>query len=85
MGFFLQSPSATGGQLVEFGITIVVGNSPFALKQALRFQAIQRRIEGTLLYQQCSACDLLDTQQDAVAVLWSERNSFQNQQIQCPR
>ena len=48
----------------------------------MRFQPIQRRIERALFDEQAAARDLLDAQQDAVAVLRAERDRLKDQQIQ---
>jgi len=45
-------------------------------------QPVERRIERSLLNDELFAGELLDPQQDTVAVQWSKRNSFQDQQIQ---
>ena len=45
-------------------------------------EAVQRGIEGSLLDLQLVARDLLDAQQDAVAVLRTERNRFEDEQVE---
>jgi hypothetical protein len=45
----------------------------------LVFQPIQGWVEGTLLNAQGVARDLLYSQKDAIAMLWSERDGFKDE------
>ena len=45
-------------------------------------EAIERGVQGSLLNLQCVARDLLDAQEDAVAMLRTQRDGFENQEVQ---
>jgi hypothetical protein len=44
----------------------------------LAFQSIERRIERSLFNRQGAAGDLVNAQQQAITMLWAERNSLQD-------
>ena len=70
------------GQGVELGAAILFRGAPLCADPFLAFQAIERRVERTLLDLQDVARDLLDALGDAPAVHGFERQSFQDQKIE---
>src|SRR5262249_44720223 len=84
VGFLAQSTAPCRRELVETGAPVVVGHAPFAVEQPAMFEAIERRIERALLDGERVAGDLLDAEQDAVAVQRPERGRLQDEQIERP-
>jgi hypothetical protein len=80
--FFAQAGMALSGQLIEFGAAVIVRDSPFGCDESGVFQAIQGRIKRPLFDLEHLSGDLLDTQEDAIAMQRAQGRSFQNQQIQ---
>ena len=71
-----------GVRPVVLRLALVLGLAPLAGDEALVLEAVQRRIEGPLLDFQAVFGNLLDAQQDAVAVQRAERDGFQNQHVE---
>src|SRR5215468_3168996 len=81
-GLLAQSLASCGGQAVELGAAIVFGRAPFGVEQSLHLQAVQRWIERALFDIERAVGDLPDAQQHAVTVKRSERDGFEDQQIE---
>src|SRR5204863_4932369 len=80
--FVLKLTASSPGQPVELRPALVLGLAPFRGDEALMLQPVQRRVQGALLDLEVVARDLLDAQQDAVAVLGTERNRFEDEQVE---
>jgi len=74
--------AARGGQLVELGFPVVVRGTPTRLDQAAALEPVERWIERTLLHLQDVRGDLLDPLGYRPAVLGTEREGSQDQQVQ---
>jgi len=74
--------STSGGELVELGFAIVVGLAPLAGDPALVFEAVEGGVEGALLDFELAAGDLLDAEQDSVAVEGAEGDGFEDEHVE---
>jgi hypothetical protein len=74
-----KAPASGCCQTVIFGSAVVIRSSPLRAQQSATFEAIKRRIKRTLLNKQRSPGDLLDPEQNSIAVLGSERDGFEDQ------
>src|SRR5262249_49550185 len=83
IGFFLQSFAAFRRQLVVFRAPIVFRSVPLRFQKTLPHQTEQCRIKRALFDEQGLSRNLLDAQENAVAVKRAERNRFQNEQVEC--
>src|SRR4030095_8012308 len=82
--FFLQLFAPGGREPVKARPALVLGLAPLARDEALVLEAIQRRIERALLDAEALLRDLLDAEQDAVAVERAERNGLEDQHVERP-
>jgi hypothetical protein len=76
-----QTPSTGGGQLIKLGAPIVFRRSPACLEQSLPHQAEQGGVKRALFDQQRSSRNLLDAQQNSVAVQRTKRDCLQNEEV----
>lgn len=81
-GFAVKPAFSGGGEPVEFRSAIIFRFAPLARNPALMFEPVKRRIERTLLNFQKISGDLLDAQQNAIAVQRAQRNGFEDQHFQ---
>src|ERR1700733_8744390 len=77
----LAPPSRS--QTVELRLAFVVRFPPLAGDPTLMFQSIERWIQRALLDLQLFARDLLNAQQNPVAVQRAKRDRFEDQHVQC--
>src|SRR6266849_3951986 len=80
--FGLESAFPRRREPVIFGLAFVFRLAPFAGDPSLVLQPVQRRVQGTLLNLQPIFRNLLDAQQNAVAVQRAEGNSLEDQHVQ---
>ena len=81
-----REPAPAGrGERVELRLALVVALAPFGGDQALVLEPVERRIERALRDLQGVAGDLLDAEQDAVAVQRLERHRLENQHVERAR
>jgi len=81
-GFAFRPALSGRGKPVILRLPIVFRLAPFASDPALVFQAIRRRIQRALLNLQTIFRNLLDAQQNAVAVQWAEGNGLEDQHVE---
>ena len=74
--------AARARERVETGPAVVVGGPPLRVDPAPRLQALQRRIERSVLDEQHVVGGLLDGPRDALAVLRAEHERAQDQEVQ---
>jgi hypothetical protein len=84
VGFGAELTAARGGEAVELGLAFVVGLSPLGGDKALMLQAEERGIERALLNGELIAGDLLDAQEDTVAVERAEGDRLQDEHVEGP-
>jgi hypothetical protein len=82
VGFGSQMFSASGGEAVEFRPAIVFGGAPNACEEFALFQAMEGGVEGALFDFEGGSGDLFDAQEDSVAVVGSEGEGFEDQEIE---
>jgi hypothetical protein len=80
--FFAEAFAAGGGEFVVFGATVVVGGAPTGFQKALTDEAKERGVEGSLFDKKRAARDLLDAEENAVAVEGAEGDGFKNEQVE---
>jgi hypothetical protein len=68
---------------VKAGAAIVLRVAPFTFDQAPALKTINSGVEGTLQNFEALAGDLLDAQQDAVAMQRTERDRLEDEQFEC--
>src|SRR5215472_13449215 len=81
-GFLAQALATRGGEFVELGPAIVLRCAPACLQQPLPHQAKQCGIKRTLLDEQRLPRDLPNAQQNPITMQGTERNRFQNEEIE---
>src|SRR5204863_7294670 len=69
-------------QLIKLGAAIVFRRAPSGFDPALALQAMQRGIEGALLYKKSLAGDLMNALRDGPAVLRLKSEGAEDQQVQ---
>jgi hypothetical protein len=82
IGFGKEAALARGGEPVIFGFSIVFRFTPFAGDPTLVFEAVERRVEGTLLDFETVFGNLLDAKKNTVAMKRAERNGFEDEHIE---
>src|SRR6185437_3874814 len=82
--FRLEPPSARRCEPIILRFALVLRFAPFARKPALMFEPIERRIKRALLNFQPVFRNLLDAQQNPVAVQRAQRHSLENEHVQRP-
>jgi len=70
------------GNPIEAGLPIAVGDTPFRVDPLALLQPLKSRIQGTVVDEQRPVGLLLDCTGDALAVLVTEGEDPQNEQIQ---
>jgi hypothetical protein len=83
VGFSAELAATGGGELVELCLAVVVGFAPLAGDEALVFKAVQGRIEGALLDGELVAGDLLDAEENTVAMKRTERDGLKDEHVEC--
>jgi hypothetical protein len=83
VGFGAKLVAADGGELVELCLAIVVGFAPLAGDETLMFEAVEGRIEGTLLDGELLAGDLLDAEKNTIAVKRTEGDGLEDEHVKC--
>jgi hypothetical protein len=83
-GFLGQVLAAFGRQGVKPRLTIVRGDAPFGGDPLLRFQPLQGGIERAVIYQEDVFGVQLNGVGDALAVLGSEDEDTQDQEVERP-
>ncbi len=81
-GFRKQPALPCSGEPVIFGFAVVFRLAPFTGDPALMFQTIERGVQRALLDFQAIFGNLLDAQQNAVAVQGPKGNGLQDQHVQ---
>lgn len=81
----LELAPAERGQFVETRASVVRRGAPAAGDQPALFEAIEGRVQGTLLHEDRPAGDLLDAEQHAVAVHIPQRDGLENDEVEVPR
>ncbi len=81
-GFREEFAFASRREPVILRLALVFRLAPFARDPTLVFEAIQRRVERALLNLQTIFGNLLDAQQNAIAVQRTERNGLENEHVQ---
>src|SRR5690348_7815892 len=82
-GFFRELFAAGGGELVEARTSIVVGNAPLGTHPTRGLEALERRIERSVIDEQRALRRVLNRERDTVPVVRSEREGAQDQKIEC--
>jgi len=80
--FGLERRAAAGREAVELGFAVVGGCAPAGGKQALTFEAVESWIECALFDREGAAGDLLDAEEDAVAVHFTEGDGFEDEEVE---
>ena len=80
-----QMLTSCGGEPIELGFAIGVGESPLLLEVAFALEAVERRIQGTFLDAQRVAGGLSDPAADGVAVHRSPADGFEDQEVEGAR
>jgi hypothetical protein len=80
--FFAEAFAAGGGKFVVFGSTVVIGSAPAGFQEALANKTEEGGVEGALFDEEGAAGDLLDAEENAVAVKGAEGDGFENEQVQ---
>src|SRR4249920_2838863 len=81
-GLRLELLATAARQRIELGFPVVLRGAPLGLDRALALEAMQRRIERSLLHAQRILRDLLDAIGDGPAVLRLERERLEDQEIE---
>src|SRR5580700_5693396 len=81
-GFRLESALARSRETVVLGLAFIFRFAPFTGDPALVFQPVERGIERALLNLQAVFRNLLDAQQNAVAMQRAERDGLEDQHVQ---
>jgi hypothetical protein len=84
VGFGAELTAAGGGEAVELGLAFVVGLPPLRGDEALMLQAEERGVKRALLDGELIAGDLLDAQENAVAVERAEGDRLQDEHVEGP-
>ena len=80
----LQLPGANRGQSIEACLTVVFGaTSPFRRDRTGLLEAMECRIEGSLVHTEYVLRDLLDTLRDGPPVHRASGQGPKNQQVEC--
>jgi hypothetical protein len=74
--------SAGAREGVELGAAVVLRRPPRGLEQPAIFEAVEGGVERALLDGEVAPGDLLDTEEDPVAVLGPERDGFEDEQVE---
>src|SRR6266852_3408819 len=82
VGFGAELTAAGGGEAVELGLALIVGFAPLGGDEALVLKAEERGIERTLLDGELVAGDLLDAEENAVAVERAEGDRLQDEHVE---
>jgi len=82
VGFGAELAATGGGEAVETGFAVVVGFAPLAGDEALVFEAVERGVERALLDGKLFAGDLLDAEQDAIAVERAKGDRFEDEHVE---
>ena len=82
-GFGLELARTGSGERVKAGAAIVLRLTPFAFDPAPALKTIDGGVEGTLQNFEALAGDLLDAQQDAVAMQRTERDRLEDEHLKC--
>ena len=82
VGLGAELAAAGGGEAVELCLALVVGLAPLAGEEALVFEAEERGVERALLDGELVAGDLLDAEQDAIAVERAERDCLEDEHVE---
>jgi hypothetical protein len=69
---------------VVTGTAVVLALTPLATKITIMFEAIERRIERTLLNDELFTRDLLDAEENSIAMKISKRDGLEDKEIECP-
>src|ERR1051326_2685156 len=80
--FVTQTPASGAGQRVILRLALVFAFTPFGRDPAFMFQPVQGRVKRSLRDLQRILRNLLNAEQDAVAMQRPERHGFQNQHVQ---
>src|SRR5687768_8851849 len=82
LGAELRAPARR--ELVELCLAIVLGESPLALDPALALQAMQGRVERTLLDEKRVVAPFADEPRHGVAVHWPPGQRSEDQEVERP-
>src|SRR5688500_10306631 len=74
--FRAEPPTASRRQSIVLRLAVVLRDAPLAVDEPLVLEAVQRRVQRTLLDLECAARDLADAKQHAVAVQLAERTGL---------
>src|SRR6476619_5330646 len=80
---FPQTTAAGRGQRIELCAPVVVALAPFSSNQFLSLQAVERGVQRTLRYVERIARNLADPEQHSVPMQGFQRDSLQDQHVQC--
>jgi hypothetical protein len=80
--FFAEAFPARGGEFVILRAAVVVGSAPACFEKALANEAEEGGVEGALFDEESATGNLLDAEEDAVAVERAEGDGFENEQIE---
>src|SRR4051812_52258 len=83
-GFFDELFLAGGSELVEACAPVVLRRSPGRFEPAAFDQAVERRIERSLIDLEHAARELLDALADSPAVHRFERDGFEDEEVEGP-
>src|SRR3954451_3521366 len=78
----LKVAFTAGGELVELGASIVLGDAPVAVDQPALLESVQREIQRAILDDQRVAGSLLDPSRDTVTVLRSPREHAKHEEVE---
>src|SRR5258708_5601406 len=80
---FGAEPGPAGGcEAIELGLAFVVGLTPLGGDETLVLETEERGIERSLLDGELVAGDLLDAEENAVAVEWAEGDGLQDEHVE---
>src|SRR4029077_15884164 len=82
-GLGLELTRTGSGERVKAGAAIVLRLTPRAFDPAAALKTIDGGVEGTLQEFEALAGDLLDAQQDAVAMQRTERDRLEDEHLEC--
>jgi hypothetical protein len=82
LGFLLELGAAGAGEGIVFGFAAAFGGDPIGFEEAFVLEAVEGGIEAALGNVHDGAADLAEALGDAVAVDGTERDDFQDEQVE---
>jgi hypothetical protein len=80
--FFAETLATGGGEFIVLGTAVVFGSAPGCFEKALADEAEESGVESALFDEKSAARNLLDAEEDAIAVEGAEGNGLENEEIE---